>query len=92
MKEFKSINIVIKGKVQGVWFRVSTLEQAKRLELNGFVKNIKDGSVYVEAEGDSNKIEEFISWCKKGPENAVVEELIFSEQKSKDFTNFIIEK
>ena len=47
----KHFDITVQGKVQGVWFRDSTMKEAKRLGINGFVRNEPDGSVYVEAEG-----------------------------------------
>ncbi|MBL4736088.1 MAG: acylphosphatase, partial [Flavobacteriales bacterium] len=55
--------IRIEGKVQGVWFRASTRDEAGRLGLRGFVRNEPDGSVYAEVEGEENEINEFVKWC-----------------------------
>ena len=55
------------GKVQGVGFRYYTHKKANELDLKGFVRNKPDGSVYVEAEGDDEKLQEFINWCEEGP-------------------------
>lgn len=59
-------NIRIEGRVQGVFFRVSTQKEAIRLGLKGFVRNEYDGSVYVEVEGDQAKIDQLITWIGLG--------------------------
>jgi acylphosphatase len=69
----KNLKILVKGKVQGVWFRVNTKKIADKLELNGFVRNEIDESVYIEVSGEDKKIDEFILWSKDGPELAIVE-------------------
>jgi len=59
--------IHVSGLVQGVGFRWSTAREASRLGITGYVRNLSDGSVYIEAEGSPDKLEEFLSWCRKGP-------------------------
>lgn len=76
----KKFIIKVYGKVQGVWFRKSTQQKALALGLKGFCKNLEDGSVYIEAEGDLEKLFNFVNWCKKGPELAEVENLKMSEE------------
>lgn len=76
----KKFIIKVYGKVQGVWFRKSTQQKALALGLRGFCKNLEDGSVYIEAEGDLEKLFNFVNWCKKGPELAEVENLKMSEE------------
>jgi acylphosphatase len=71
-----AVSIEIRGKVQGVWYRVSAKKEADRLHLSGFVRNQPDGSVYLEACGSLTSIGEFISWCLKGPEHAIVTEIL----------------
>ena len=68
-----SIQVNIKGIVQGVFYRVSTQKKATQLGLMGWVKNNSDGSVEAVFEGESNKIEQILEWCENGPENASVE-------------------
>ena len=63
----KAVILKVYGKVQGVGFRFYTQKKARELNLNGFVQNKTDGSVYIEAEGDSDKIELFCIWCNEGP-------------------------
>lgn len=70
----RSVRILVKGRVQGVGFRYSTLHKAQELSLAGFVKNQADGSVYIEASGVPEKVDQLIQWCKKGPSRARVEE------------------
>jgi acylphosphatase len=62
----------VDGKVQGVWFRRSTVQKAKELGLTGFVQNEPGGSVYVEAEGEKSKLMALVSWCLDGPDDAGV--------------------
>jgi acylphosphatase len=66
-------HVRISGQVQGVFFRDSTREKAQELELNGWVKNLPDGSVEALFEGPSDKVREMIGWCEEGPRHASVE-------------------
>ena len=72
----KHLNITVKGRVQGVWFRARTKEKAEQFGICGFVKNLINGDVYIEAEGAAEPIAEFLKWCKVGPALAHVEEII----------------
>jgi len=67
--------ILVTGKVQGVFYRASAMEQAQRLGLAGFVKNLPDGAVEAVVEGTEAAVEQFVAWCKVGPPAARVEEL-----------------
>ncbi len=73
----KSCTIVVRGKVQGVYYRQTTREQALKLGLNGFVMNRDDGSVYLEAEGEEEALQQLADWCRKGPVLAKVTEVEF---------------
>ena len=70
-----AVSIEIRGKVQGVWYRANAKKEADRLALVGYVKNRQDGSVYIEACGESIQVEQFICWCLKGPAHAQVSEI-----------------
>lgn len=63
---------VVSGKVQGVWFRASTREQALRLNLQGFARNLEDGGVEVVAQGDEDSLALLESWLWRGPPLAKV--------------------
>jgi acylphosphatase len=84
------ISILISGKVQGVFFRASAKEEADELGIVGFVKNQPDGSVYIEAEGNSQQLHDFKTWCKHGPGRAEVESLEIKEGELQHFSQFSI--
>jgi len=84
--------ITITGRVQGVSFRISTKAVADQLGVKGFVKNQKDGSVYIEAEADEIYMQEFLNWCKLGPDEALVETLDLLPNDIKKYQNFNILK
>ncbi|MBT8263030.1 MAG: acylphosphatase [Bacteroidia bacterium] len=86
----KHINLRVYGKVQGVWYRKSTQEKAITLGITGFVKNVEDGSVYIEAEGPDTPLKKLIEWCKIGPQHAVVTNVEIEESASKSFKSFDI--
>jgi acylphosphatase len=67
-----SIHLIIKGKVQGVFFRASTKEMAEKLNITGWVKNTDGGDVEVRAQGEDEALEKFIAWCRRGPSQAKV--------------------
>jgi acylphosphatase len=69
----KQVQLSVRGRVQGVFFRASTQREAKRLGLTGWVKNRPDGSVEILAEGDEDGLKELIAWAQKGPSAARVE-------------------
>jgi acylphosphatase len=62
----------VTGGVQGVGFRYSAVREALRLGLRGWVRNVDDGSVEVEAEGASPALEDFLEWLRRGPPGAHV--------------------
>ncbi|XXT18359.1 acylphosphatase [Sorangium sp. So ce429] len=69
----KQVQLFVRGRVQGVFFRASTQREAKRLGLTGWVKNRPDGSVEVLAEGEEDGLKELIAWANRGPSAARVE-------------------
>jgi len=69
------VHIVVEGLVQGVGFRWFAARHAQTLGLQGFVRNLFDGSVEVEAEGDRSLLEELIAMLKVGPRSAHVRNL-----------------
>lgn len=84
--------ITVSGKVQGVSFRVTTKAVADQLGVKGFVKNLKDGTVYIEAEANQIFMQEFIEWCKNGPDDADVENISIETIDVKNHQNFNIIK
>jgi len=85
------IHVYISGYVQGVFFRSNTKDMAERFNLTGWVKNLPDGRVEVMAEGEKDKIEEFIRFLKRGPSFSRVEDVeIKIEKFSDEFDGFSI--
>ncbi|MBX9689034.1 MAG: acylphosphatase [Candidatus Obscuribacterales bacterium] len=69
------VKLHVKGRVQGVFYRQSTLSQARHLGLCGWVANEMDGSVKIDAQGEKAKLESLLLWCHKGPPSAIVLEM-----------------
>ncbi|HEY4784628.1 MAG TPA: acylphosphatase [Bacteroidales bacterium] len=84
----KHINITVFGLVQGVGFRSATKHEARYLGIKGFVRNRMDGAVYIEAEGDTTALAEFVKWCRKGPSFAEVDDVKVEEGEMKNFSTF----
>jgi acylphosphatase len=84
----KNLSILVKGKVQGVYFRRDTQLTANELGVTGSVTNQHDGSVIIQAEADDATLEKFVSWCHEGPELANVTEVVVSEGTLKGFQDF----
>jgi acylphosphatase len=68
----KRAQVIVQGRVQGVYYRASARDHARRLNLSGWARNCPDGSVELVVEGESKQIEQLIAWCHQGPPAAVV--------------------
>ena len=88
----KHLNITVNGNVQGVSFRISTKAVADQLQIKGMVKNMPNGSVYIEAEGDDFSLDTFLEWCNEGPLQASVQKIEVVEAELKNYRNFEILK
>ncbi len=82
MKE--TVKLKINGRVQGVGFRYWVKVQAQKLKINGYAKNLEDGSVEILASGNKAKIKELEKICNQGPSNA------FIKSVNLQTTNYII--
>ncbi|KIL98139.1 putative Acylphosphate phosphohydrolase [Paramagnetospirillum magnetotacticum MS-1] len=67
-----SIRVLIEGRVQGVWFRGWTVEQATSRKLSGWVRNLVDGRVEALFHGPSHLVRDMVEACHKGPPAALV--------------------
>ncbi|MCA9582227.1 MAG: acylphosphatase [Myxococcales bacterium] len=87
----KRIQLVIRGRVQGVYFRATAQREARQLGLTGWIKNRGDGSVEVVAEGEEECVKDFLTWAQEGPSTARVEGVETRWRSyTGEFTNFRI--
>jgi acylphosphatase len=86
----EAAHIIVHGRVQGVWFRAGTKEQADELGLLGWVKNRPEGTVEIHAEGEKPQLEKFIAWCRKGTPAADVTSLDIDWTTAQEFNSFDI--
>jgi len=68
--------VSIRGRVQGVYFRISTREEALARGVSGWVRNLTDGSVEMVAQGERPAVESLLAWCRQGPPRARVDEVL----------------
>lgn len=71
----KRIHLVVRGRVQGVYFRASAQREARQLGLTGYVKNRKDSAVELVAEGEEDQVKDFLNWAQTGPSTARVDKV-----------------
>ena len=85
------VRVIVEGRVQGVLFRHHTREMAHQLNLKGWVKNRRGGSVEAVFEGEQEKVEQILKWCSRGPSEARVTEVhTFWEDYTGVFEDFSI--
>lgn len=83
---------IIKGKVQGVFFRHATYEKATALGLKGFVQNLQNGDVECLICGKEELVLELCRWLEKGPPAAVVRQVIVTDRPFQEFADFVIRR
>lgn len=89
--KLRHVHLIVLGRVQGVWFRASAKETAENLGVKGWVRNLPDNSVEVDALGETAIIEKFIKWCYQGPPGARVTSIDIKElEATVDMQNFKI--
>ncbi|MGB7291259.1 MAG: acylphosphatase [Thermodesulfobacteriota bacterium] len=85
------VNIIVEGRVQGVFYRARTIEKARELQLNGWVKNRIDGTVEIVAEGNKQDLERLVDWSQHGPKHAHVTKVeVKWEPFVDEFTDFTV--
>lgn len=91
MTSLQRLEIIVKGRVQGVFFRYGVKELADNLALTGLARNKQDGSVEIIAEGAHDALQKFIDWCKKGTEFAKVDRVeIIWKSATNEYISFDI--
>ncbi len=87
----KRVHVFISGRVQGVWFRSYTAEEAKKLAIKGWVRNLPDGRVEAIFEGEDSAVEKMIAWCHIGsPYSKVTKVEVIEEPYKGEFKDFKI--
>ncbi len=88
----RRIHVIVTGRVQGVFFRATTAQEAERLGLAGWVKNRTDGGVEIEAEGSEEALEALLAFCRRGPEHARVEDVRVVHHPARGDQGFRVEE
>lgn len=88
----QTYHLLIKGRVQGVFFRASARDVAKKLNITGWIKNSEDGNVEALVTGEDDAIQKFIIWCRKGPPAANVTDVIVEQTKDTFFDDFRVSR
>jgi acylphosphatase len=84
------VHLLISGTVQGVGYRLSTANMAKKLGLNGWVRNLVDGKVEATFEGDKDAIDKMLRWCYQGPTYAIVRDITIDHEQPRGIKGFEI--
>ena len=69
------VHAIVSGRVQGVFYRLETQNAANRIGVNGWVRNLPDGTVEAVFEGEKQKVKDIIAWCQDGPPHARVDQV-----------------
>jgi acylphosphatase len=80
-------HLIVKGKVQGVFFRASAKEKAEQLGIRGWVRNTEEGHVEIMASGEEQSMKAFLNWCHHGPEKAIVQKVEQLDSGQPDLPN-----
>ena len=80
-------HLIIRGRVQGVWYRESMRLEANRLGITGWVRNRRDGSVEAMLQGETARVDALIAWAWQGPPAAKVTHIDIAEGQG-DYTDF----
>jgi acylphosphatase len=86
------LRCVVRGKVQGVFFRDSTRRQALKLGLRGWVRNVEDGSVEAVFEGPHEALEHMVEWLHHGPPMARVASVTSQEEPEEGLKGFEVRR
>ena len=83
-----ALHVWVSGNVQGVGFRYSTRQEARRLDLAGWVSNLPDGRVEAWVEGEQVEVERMLSWLRRGPSHARVSEVTVEHETATGLVGF----
>ena len=83
-------HLIIKGRVQGVFFRATAKNVADEIGVKGWVKNTEEGDVEIVAHGTDEQLQRFMEWCKLGPRKSIVTDVVSTQIPDKSFNEFKI--
>lgn len=87
------MHVVISGRVQGVFFRANTKQNAEKRGVTGWVKNRADGKVEAVFEGEKDDVKELLEWCRHGPRLARVTNVEYNEgDPTGEFDTFAVRR
>ena len=84
------LDLVIEGRVQGVGYRYFAKMKAESLGIRGSVLNLRDGSVFVTAQGEKEAMDNFVRWCYKGPPGAIVRNIEKAQGRTEEYSEFSV--
>ena len=87
-----TVHLEIRGKVQEVFFRATARKVAEKNSLRGWIKNKSNGNVEAVVTGKKEEVNTFIDWCKQGPENAIVDDVVIKSLEEITFKKFSVER
>jgi acylphosphatase len=85
-----TVHLIIKGRVQGVFFRATAKDVADEIGIKGWVKNTAEGNVEIIAGGTDEQLQKFIDWCKVGPRKAIVRDVVLTRMQEEILSEFKI--
>jgi acylphosphatase len=84
------VHVIVRGQVQGVFFRAEARDRAASLGLGGWVRNNPDGTVEAVFEGEDERVESILEWCRRGPDLAQVEDVEVSWEQPRGEAGFTV--
>ena len=82
------VHVRIRGRVQGVFFRAEARARAESLGIAGWIRNAEDGSVEAAFEGDEERVQSMVGWCRRGPAGALVDDVEVESEEPTGETGF----
>src|SRR5207248_2077486 len=73
LRRMTRVHVLVRGRVQGVFYRAEARDRAESLRVAGWIRNLPDGSVEAVFEGEDDRVESMVAWCRRGPAGAGVE-------------------
>lgn len=86
----KAVRLYIQGTVQGIFFRQFIKDNAERCDVRGFARNLEDGRFEIFIEGEMEKVDKMIDFCKRGPKHSKIDNVEIKDEKLQDFKEFKI--